>query len=365
VRGALKEAAGEPLVVRDDLEVGEPKQGEVLVRVSHCGVCHSDLSVQRAPDGPLPAVLGHEAAGIIEACGPATAGYAEGDAVVLSVAPSCGRCVACVRGQHSLCRESRVMLTGTLADGDSRVRRGGQVVYRGAGMGAFAEYVVMPTSAVVRVAPDTPLELACLVGCGVGTGVGAALNTAKVEPGSSVLVFGVGGVGISIVQGARIAGAARIIVSDPVAARRDLAAQFGATDAIDPTTQDVVSEVKRLTRYGTDYAFDAIGRPEVVSTAVAAIRAGGTAVCVGITLDPTVPYTIDSGMMFALQEKVLRGCAYGSNNPHRDIPRYLDLWRAGRLDLESMVTARRPLEQVNDALDDLVAGRGLRTVLDL
>jgi S-(hydroxymethyl)glutathione dehydrogenase/alcohol dehydrogenase len=365
MRGAVKEAPGQPLVVRDDLEVGDPREGEVLVRVAHCGVCHSDLSVQHAEFGPVPALLGHEAAGVVEACGPATPGYAEGDTVVLSVAPSCGRCDPCVRGRHSLCRETAMMFSGVMADGDSRVRAGEQVVYRGAGMGAFAEYIVMRTSAVVKVAPDTPLELACLVGCGVGTGVGAALNTARVEPGSTVLVFGVGGVGISIVQGARIAGAARIIVSDPVAERRDLAARFGATDAIDPTTQDVVGEVKRLTRYGADYAFDAIGRSDVVSAGISAVRPGGTVVCVGISMDPLGTYTIDSAMMFALSEKVLRGCAYGSNNPHRDIPRYLDLWRAGRLDLESMVTARRPLDEVNDALDDLVAGRGLRTVLDL
>jgi S-(hydroxymethyl)glutathione dehydrogenase / alcohol dehydrogenase len=365
VRGALKEVPNEPLVIRADLEVGDPRESEVLVRVSHCGVCHSDLSVQRAAFGPLPAVLGHEAAGVVEACGPATPGFAEGDTVVLSVSPSCGRCVSCIRNRPSLCRESATLFTGAMADGDTRVRRGDQVVYRGAGMGAFAEYVVMSTNAVVKVPPDTPLDLACLVGCGVGTGVGAALNTARVEPGSTVVVLGVGGVGISIVQGARIAGAYRIIVSDPVAERRELASTFGATDAIDPTAQDVAAEVKRMTRYGADYAFDAIGRSEVVNTGIAALRTGGTMVCVGVPLDPAVSYTIDSAMLFTLGEKVLRGCAYGSSNPHRDIPRYLDLWRGGQLDLESMVTARRPLEEVNDALDDLVAGRGLRTVLAL
>lgn len=359
------EAVGTPLVVHDDVEVDEPRQGELLVRIAHCGVCHSDLSVLNAAIAPVPAILGHEAAGVVESCGPGVQGYKPGDKVVLSVSPSCGRCFFCSRAKFSLCQETRSVMMGVLADGESRVRRDDQMVFRGAGMGAFAEYVVMPTSAAIKVPGDTPLELACLVGCGVGTGVGAALNTAQVEPGSTVLVFGAGGVGVSIVQGARIAGAANIIVSDPVESRRELAMTFGATATIDPNTEDVVGAVRSIARYGADYAFDAIGRSEVVTTGVNAIRPGGTMVCVGVTMDPTVSYVIEQALFFALGEKVLRGCAYGSSNPHRDIPRYLALWRSGQLDLESMVTAHRPLDEVNVALDDLVAGRGLRTVIDL
>lgn len=357
-------APGQPLEIVDDVEVDSPHDGEVSVRVGYCGVCGSDLAVHGAGTTPTPSILGHEAAGLVERVGPGVERFKPGDSVVLSVAPSCGRCFFCTRGKASLCEESLVVLTGQFADGSTRLSRRAVRVYRGVGLAAFAETVVARTSAVVKVPSDTPLELACLVGCGVGTGVGAALNTASVEAGSTVLVMGLGGVGMAIVQGARIAGAARIIASDPVAERRDWSEHFGATDAVDPSKDDVVSRVMALTRYGADYAFDAVGRPELVKTGIAAIRSGGTMVVVGIpTLDAS--YAIEPAVFFVLGEKVLRGCAYGSSNPHRDIPRYLALWRAGKLDLEGMVTARRPLEEANAAFTDLQAGRGIRTVLSV
>jgi Zn-dependent alcohol dehydrogenase len=230
-------------------------------------------------------------------------------------------------------------------------------------MGAFAQYVVIQETGTVRVPDDTPLDVACVIGCAVQTGVGAVLNTARVEEGATVLVMGLGGIGISVVQGARLAGASRIIVSDPFAARRDAAAAFGATDAIDPTSDDVVAEVMRITGVGADYAFEAAGRGPLVETGLWATRNGGTTVVVGaapvdqvITLPP---------VLLTITEKKILGSLLGSSNSQREIPRLLSLWRAGRLDLDAMVTARRPLAEINEAVDDLKAGRGIRTVLDI
>ena len=207
-----------------------------------------------------------------------------------------------------------------------------------------------------------PLEVACVVGCAVQTGVGAVLNTARVEEGATVLVMGLGGIGLSIVQGARLAGAARIIVADPVAARRDAALRCGATDALDPAVVDVASAAVELTGVGVDYAFDAVGRAGLIQTGVAATRNGGTTVCVGAApMDDAIH--VAPAALFTLTEKKLIGCALGSCNSVREIPRLLTLWQAGRLDLESLITARRPLADINQALDDLRAARGVRTVL--
>jgi Zn-dependent alcohol dehydrogenase len=282
---------------------------------------------------------------------------------MLTPCPPCGNCYWCVRGEHSICVNAAAIVTNTFSDGTTRLSRAGAVVYRGIGMGAFAEYVVIQETGAIRVPDDTPLEIACVIGCAVQTGVGAVLNTARVEEGATVLVMGLGGIGVSIVQGARLAGAARIIVSDPVASRREAAAAFGATDAIDPITEDVVSQVMRLTGVGADYAFDAAGRAALVETGIAATRNGGATVIVGAA--PVDQMVNIIPVMFTVTEKKILGCLLGSSNSQREIPRLLSLWRAGRLDLESMVTAIRPLDDINDAVEDLRAGRGIRTVLTI
>ena len=365
MRAALLTASNQPLEVVDDIEIEEPGVGEVVVRVSHCGVCHSDLSnADGTFPAPLPMVLGHEAAGTVEEVGEGVAALKPGDRVVLTPAPPCGHCPFCLRGQFSICVNSTAVFTGTFNDGTTRLSRGGATVYRGLGVGGFGELVLTQESGAIKVADDTPLEIACVIGCAVQTGVGAVFNTAKVEPGDTVLVLGLGGVGIAIVQGARLAGASRIIVSDPVSGRRDAAAHFGATDAIDPAVDDVVTQVHALTGIGVDYAFEAVGKAVLGQAAMWAARPGGTAVLVGaaplgdaITIDPTV--------VFMATERRLVGSFLGSSNSPREIPRLLALWRAGRLDLEGMVTRRRPLAEVNEAFDDLRAARGLRTVLEL
>jgi Zn-dependent alcohol dehydrogenase len=216
----------------------------------------------------------------------------------------------------------------------------------------------------VKVPASVPLEVACVVGCAVQTGVGAVLNTARVEEGATVLVMGLGGVGLSIVQGARLAGAARIVVADPVAERRAAALRFGATDAIDPATDDVAARAFELTGLGVDYAFDAVGRASLVQTGLAATRSGGTTVCVGAApMDDVIQ--VAPAALFTLTEKKLIGCALGSCNSLREIPRLLALWQSGRLDLEPLITARRPLAEIDRAFDDLRAARGIRTVLEI
>jgi S-(hydroxymethyl)glutathione dehydrogenase / alcohol dehydrogenase len=365
MRAAVLETAAAPLVVRDDVRIDDPRPGHVRVRVTHCGVCHSDLSIA---DGvfpsPTPVVLGHEAAGLVDAVGADVGGLSPGDPVVLTPVPPCGRCYWCVRGEPGVCVNATMIQTSTFADGSTGLARGGDVVFRGVGLGAFAEYVLVPAPGAIRVGRDVPLDVACVLGCAVQTGVGAVLNTARVEPGASVLVMGLGAIGLSIVQGARLAGAARIVASDPVPARREAARRFGATDCLDPTATDVLARTLELTAIGVDYAFDAVGRAGLVQTGIAACRNGGTTVAVGAApLDDAI--TIAPAALFTVTEKKLVGCTLGSCHAVRDIPRLIALWQAGRLDLESLVTARRPLAEVNGALDDLRAGRGIRTILTI
>jgi Zn-dependent alcohol dehydrogenase len=308
-------------------------------------------------------VLGHEAAGVVERVGGSVTSVAPGDKVVLTPVPSCNECYWCLRGEYGCCVNAVALTTGMLPDGRTPLARHGEPVLRGVGLGGFAEFALTTASGAIRVPDDTPLDVACVIGCAVQTGVGAVLNTARVVAGATVLVAGGGGIGIAIVQGARIAGASQIIVSDPVPARREHAARFGATHVIDPSSEDLIATVQRRTAgIGVDYAFDAVGAGAVIEQCIFATRNGGTTVMVGAGgIDQTV--TIAPPVLFSLSERKLVGSLLGSCNGRRDIPRLLALWRAGRLDLEGMITARRPLDDVNEAFDDMTAGRGLRTVL--
>jgi len=364
MRAALLQASGQPLELVDDVEIDDPKTGEVRVRVSHCGICHSDLSIaDGAFPAPTPIILGHEAAGVVDAVGPGVAGLAPGDPVVLTPCPPCGRCYGCVRGEPGVCVNVQGMATSALPDGRTGLTRKGAIVYRGVNLAAFSEYVVLPATGAVKVAADAPLEILCVIGCAVQTGVGAVFNTARVEAGATVLVLGLGGIGLSVVQGARIAGATRILASDPVASRRAAAQAFGATDLLDPATDDVVQAARDLTGgIGVDYAFETAGRAVLVQTGLGASRNGGTVVCVGAPpLAESIVIPLAAG--FVISEKKLLGCTLGSCNSIREIPRLIGLWRAGRLDLEALITARRPLAEINQAMDDLRASRGIRTVL--
>jgi Zn-dependent alcohol dehydrogenase len=366
MRAALLEAPGQELLVVDDVEIDPtPRAGEVLVRMTNCGVCHSDLHfVDGSLPCPLPVVLGHEAAGVVEAVGPGVVDLAEGDKVILTLRPPCGHCYWCVRGEVSICPNASASSTGVLPDGTTRLSRNGAMVFRGVGIAAFSQYVVTSASGAIKVPADTPLEIACVIGCAVQTGVGAVLNTAEVEEGATVMIVGLGGIGIAIAQGARLAGASKVIGVDPVESRREQALAFGVTDVVDPGSTDIASAGLSLTGgIGVDYAFDAVGRGSLVESCIAGVRPGGTAVMVGVPrVDDSVSFP---AIFFALGEKKLKGCFLGSSDPKREFPRLLALWRAGKLDLEGMVTARRPLGDINQAFADMKAGVGLRTVLDI
>ena len=365
MRAAVMETQAQPLVLWNDVEIAAPGPGQVRVRVTHCGLCHSDLSIA---DGvfpsPTPMVLGHEAAGVVEQIGADVHGLAVGDHVVLSPLPPCGLCYWCVRGEPGVCVNAMALQTNTFADGSTGLSRRGVMVFRGVGMGGFAEMVLTPASGAVKIPADVPLGVACVIGCAVQTGVGAVLNTAHVEAGATVLVVGLGGIGLSIVQGARVAGASRIIGADPVPDRRETALRMGATDVLDPKAGDVAASTFELTGVGADYAFDAVGRGALVLDCLRATRNGGTTVAVGAAgMEDSI--NIAAPALFTLQEKKLIGCALGSCNSVRDIPRLIALWQTGRLDLEALITTRRPLAQINEAMADLRASRGIRTILEM
>jgi Zn-dependent alcohol dehydrogenase len=300
----------------------------------------------------------------VSAVGSDVTRVAVGDKVLLTPTPSCGRCYWCQRDQASLCVEMAGIMTNTFLDGSTGLSRGGEVVYRGLNVGGFAEQALATENGVVKLDGDAALEIVSVLGCSVQTGVGSVFNLARVEPGSTVLVMGLGGIGISIVQGARIAGARTIIVSDPVAERRDQAVPFGATHAIDPTTEDVVAECMRLTGdIGVDYAFDAVGSGALLDTGIYASRNGGTVMAIGAgPLDSliTVPPPV-----IVMSQKTIKGSVLGGVNSQRDVPMLIDLYRSGQLDLEAMITDRRPIEEINEAVDDMAAHRGLRTLLEL
>jgi Zn-dependent alcohol dehydrogenase len=349
-----------------EIDIEDPRAGEVLVKITDCGLCHSDLSyLDGSFPAPTPVVLGHEAAGVVEAVGAGVGRLRPGDKVVLSPLPSCGHCYFCTRGNPTLCAEySSALFMATRPDGTSPLSRGDETVFRGLGMGGWAEYAVLPHEGAVKVDDDTDLAVACVIGCAVLTGVGAVLNTAAVEEGATVLVLGAGGIGIAVVQGARLAGASRIVAADPVAGRREAALRLGATHVIDPATDDVTAFCMDLTGVGMDYCFEAAGQAALLEQGIASSRAGGTTVGVGAApIDQGISIPMVAG--FTATEKRLIGCLLGSVHAHRDIPRLLALAKAGRLDLAGMITDRYPLDDVTAAVDNLQQRRGIRTALTI
>ncbi len=364
MRAALLTAGQSPLEIVDDIEIEEPRANEVMVKVSHCGICHSDTTVQ---DGgySVPTILGHEASGVVEMVGAGVTHLAAGDHVVLTPLAPCGHCAACARHEATECPEALSFAANARPDGTTPFNRQGVPVWRGLGVGAFAEYTVLPGSGAVRIDPDIPLDVACVIGCAMQTGVGAVFNTAKVERGATVVVMGLGGIGQAIVQGAVIAGASRIVASDPAEGRREMASSFGATDLLDPTSDDLVSTVMDLTGgQGVDYAFDAVGNVALVEQGINSTRVGGTTVMVGASpIEENV--TINAAVLFMTMQKRLLGCLLGACWPTRDIPLMLDLWRTGRLDLERMISHRLPLRDVNEGIAKLHATDGIRTVLEI
>lgn len=361
------------LVVRDygerprveRVSLSPPRAGEVRVQIRTSGICHSDLhAISGTLPLPMPIVLGHEASGVVTRIGPGVRRVKPGDRVVVTWIPSCGRCFWCVNGQPELCEEAnRGSVEGTPADGDSHLSWQGEPLYPFSWAGTLADAVVVPESAVIPIAADVPWDEAALLGCAVQTGVGAALHS-PIRAGDTVLVIGLGGVGQNIVQGARIAGAARILAMDPVAAKRDLALTLGATDAIDPAADDPLTAVLDLTRdRGVDVAFEAVGQPDLIALAFNAVRRGGTAVAVGVP-SPELDLTVNA-FAFPSQEKTLTGSWLGGSYPPRDIPRLIELWRSGRLQLSPLLSRPFRLSEAPAALDALAHGQILRGIVRL
>jgi S-(hydroxymethyl)glutathione dehydrogenase/alcohol dehydrogenase len=310
----------------------------------------------------VPAVLGHEGAGVVEAVGEGVRSIEVGDHVVISWVPMCGRCYFCLHGQPQLCT-SAAYTPGLMDDGSTRLFDGEQAVHHGLHAATFAERTVVREGSVVRIDEDVPFAVAAVVGCAVTTGVGAALRTAEVRPGERVAVIGCGGVGLSVIQGCRLAGAERIIAVDRVPSRLEAAQRFGATDVVEGGDR-ATSAVRALTdRLGADVVFEVAGVPALQRQAWDMTRRGGRTVLVGVPAqdgETTFP-----SLLLSVSEKTLKGCYYGSAYPPRDFPALLALYRAGRLDLDGLVTQRLPLEGVNDALDAMRRGEQLRTVLEL
>jgi S-(hydroxymethyl)glutathione dehydrogenase/alcohol dehydrogenase len=354
----LRNTGDERLEVLDNVEVDATGPGQVRVAIRATGVCHSDLSAMNGTiPQPAPCVLGHEGAGEIVEVGPGVSGLAVGDHVIVVWVPPCGQCRFCLGGQANLC--VTIMMSAGFSP---RFKLEGQPVYGMAGTGTFAEEVVLPYQSVVKVGEDVPYEIASLIGCGVMTGVGAAINAAKVRPGASVVVFGCGGVGVSIIQGARVAGAAEIVAVDLVESRREDAKRFGATHAVSP--EDLGEVSGQITGGdGFDYAFEAIGLPTTIRAAYDAVRRGGTACIVGVgRAEQMIEF---NAFELFFMEKTLMGTIYGSADVRVDFHRLLRLWRAGRLDLDGMITKRAKLTDINQAFDDMKAGRVIRTVIDI
>jgi len=345
-----------------DVELDAPKEGEVRVQIAAAGVCHSDLHVRKGDwDVAAPLVMGHEGSGTVTAVGPGVSALKEGDRVILSWVPSCGRCRWCRAGHPARCElAANVLLPeGVLYDGTTRLHRNGERIHHYLSVSSFAEEVVVPESGAIAVQADAPLDVLALVGCGVATGIGAVQRTAAVPEGASVAVIGCGGVGLSVVQGARLAKAGRVIAVDLDPARAELARRFGATDAV--AAAGAVEAVHDMTAGGVDFAFDAIGKIETTEQAIGMLGIGGTAVVVG--LPPTGATARFEPLVMSERELRIIGSNYGSTIPAEDFPALVDLYLAGDLMLDELVSGRRPLEDAEAALQDLAAGRTLRTLL--
>jgi S-(hydroxymethyl)glutathione dehydrogenase/alcohol dehydrogenase len=357
MRAAVFTETGGPLSI-ENVEPAPPGPRDVVVQLGASGVCHSDLSLKNGYVGIMPGtILGHEGAGTVLEVGKEVTKVKPGDRIVASFIPACGQCWFCLHDQSHLCdTEMQVMMSmrGTRSDGSQYMAM--------TGLGTFAETMTCDQSSIVKIDTSVPDEQLALIGCGVTTGVGAALNTAQVQPGSTVAVIGCGGVGQAVIQGARIAGAARIIAVDPVELKRKTAEQLGATDFVDPNQGDPVAQVQQLTSgRGVDYAFEVIGLPETTLQAYMMIRKGGTAVMVGMTR-AEAQVTLPTFDLF-FNEKTLKGCKYGSGQVRRDFQRFADLIETGRLDTSSMVSRTIKLDQVNDAFDAMEKGEVIRSVI--
>ena len=357
MKAAVLREINKPLEI-EDISHGNPAPREVLVRTVAAGVCHSDLHFQNGSyPYPLPAVLGHESAGVVEAVGSDVHYVKPGDHVITCLSAFCGHCEHCLTGHMSLCQEEELQRPATM---EPRLSSGGEPVWQFLNLSSFAERMLIHEHALVKVSPDMPLDRAALIGCGVTTGVGAVIHTAAVEPGATVAVIGCGGVGLSAVNGAAIAGASRIIAIDTVPSKLELARKFGATDVVNAKETDPVDAVRELTGGGVHYSFEAIGLKQTAEQSFKTLGRGGTATIIGMI--PVGTQIELHGPEF-LMERKLQGSNMGSNRFRVDMPRFVDFYLQGRLHLDDMISRRIKLEDVNDGMAALETGEVARSVI--
>ena len=362
MRAAVLYEQHKPMVI-EEVELDPPKRGEVRVRIGAAGVCRSDLHYMRGEAAiGLPAVLGHEGSAVVEEVGEGVATLTVGDHVILSFAPNCGRCYSCTTGKPNLC-DAHGATGGKLFDGTHRLHKGGKDLFHMGKVACFADEAVVPDSGCIPIGEDIPLEVAALIGCCVTTGVGATMFAADVSPGGTVAVIGCGGVGLNVLQGARLAGASTIIAVDVNDAALEFATRFGATHSINPRHEDAVRKVRELTGgRGADTTFEVYGSSETVTMAFDAARKGGTVVVVGLA--PVGDNPAIDAVALVRQEKTLKGTYYGGSRPTVDMPRMVELYRKGQLDIDGLITRHYVLDEINEAYEELgrgAVGRGIIT----
>ncbi|MDP3936951.1 MAG: S-(hydroxymethyl)glutathione dehydrogenase/class III alcohol dehydrogenase [Deltaproteobacteria bacterium] len=366
IKAAVCREPKKPLEIAE-IDLEGPKAGECLVRLAATGVCHTDAYTMSGadPEGLFPAVLGHEGAGVVEEVGPGVKSVQEGNHVIPLYTPECRECKFCLSGKTNLCQRIReTQGKGLMPDGTSRLSQNGKMIHHYMGTSTFATHTVVPEISLAKIRKDAPLDKVCLLGCGITTGIGAVLNTAKVTPGSTVAVFGLGGIGLSVIQGAVMAGADRIIAIDLNSKKFELARQLGATDALNPSEiGDVVQAVIDLTDGGVDYSFECIGNVELMGQALQCAHKGwGESVIIGVA---GAGKEIHARPFLLVTGRVWKGTAFGGIRGRTELPRYVDRYMAGRIKIDELVTATMPLEEINRAFDLLHAGEAIRSVIRL
>ncbi|MDQ4063065.1 MAG: S-(hydroxymethyl)glutathione dehydrogenase/class III alcohol dehydrogenase [Actinomycetota bacterium] len=365
IKAAVAFEAGEPLKV-ETVELAGPEEGEVLVEVRATGVCHTDEYTRSGadPEGLFPSVLGHEGAGVVVEVGPGVTSLKEGDHVIPLYTPECRECEYCVSQKTNLCQAIRVTQgQGLMPDGTSRLSINGEKLYHYMGTSTFASHTVVPEIALAKIREDAPFEKVCYIGCGVTTGIGAVINTAKVEPGANVVVFGLGGIGLNVVQGARMVGADKIVGVDLNPARKPLAEKFGMTHFVNPreVEGDLVPYLVDLTGGGADYSFECIGNVEVMRQALECCHKGwGVSVIIGVAASgqeiSTRPFQLVTG-------RTWKGTAFGGARGRTDVPKIVDWYMDGKINIDDLITHTMPLEDINNAFDLMHEGESIRSVV--
>jgi S-(hydroxymethyl)glutathione dehydrogenase/alcohol dehydrogenase len=367
IKAAVAWKANAPLSI-EEVDLEGPKRGEVLIKIVATGVCHTDAYTLSGMDseGLFPVILGHEGGGIVEEVGEGVTTLKKGDHVIPLYTPECKECKFCLSGKTNLCVRIRATQgKGVMPDGTSRFSKDGKMIHHYMGCSTFAEYTVVPEIALAKIDPKAPLEKVCLLGCGVTTGIGAVLNTAKVEKGSSVAVFGLGGIGLSVIQGAKMAGAGRIIAVDINPAKKDIAMKFGATDFINPKDFDkpIQQVIIDMTEWGVDYSFECVGNTQLMRAALeCAHRGWGESIVIGVAGAgqeiSTRPFQLVTG-------RVWKGSAFGGVRGRTELPGYVDQYMSGAINIDDMVTFELPLEEINKAFDYMHEGKSIRSVIKM